>query len=378
MNVTEKIVWAAGGLAFLGGAVGLVQRAQSGHTVAAYGSYVPWGLWVGLYTVLVGMSAGAFLLAAVSLGFGVERLQGLARPALLIALATFVGGMLAIWLDLGRPLRAGRLFVATNFTSMMGWMAWANVAYAAVLLLLLWQAVWLGRTRPGVVRTLGLLGVLLVVVFSGTEGAVFGVVGARAFWNSGLTPLKFLIEAALSGVALVTCFSILFGVLEAPLVQTMRRTILGLLLAAILVEFAELSIGYYTAIPAYAASQALVFSGPFWWVFWLVHVAAGVAAPLVLLILAGERRWGLALATGLIAVTALSAKLNLVIAAQAVPAFEELRIAYTGPGLTVAYFPTAVEFLTALWIVGVVALFAVAGHHVLPLRLGARSAGGPA
>jgi protein NrfD len=366
MTTTEKILWGLGGVAFLGGAMGLIQRVQTGHTLAGYGSYVPWGLWVGLYTLLVGMSAGAFLLASVSLGLGLKRLEGVARPALLIALATFLGGMLAIWLDLGHPLRAGRLFFATHFTSMMGWMAWFNAAYILVLLLLLWQVAWVGQRGTRVVRALGLF---LVVAFSGTEGALFGVVGARGFWHSGLTPIKFLTEAALSGVALVTFFAILLRLINEELVGVMGRIVLGLLLAAVLVEFAEISIGYYAAIPAFASSLVLVFSGPFWWVFWFVHLGGGVVAPLVLLLLAGRHRSGLALATSLIAITALSTKLNLVIVAQAVPEFEELRMAYTGPGLTFDYFPTPVEFLTGVWIVGVVALLALAGQRLLPRRL---------
>ncbi len=67
--------------------------------------------------------------------------------------------------------------------------------------------------------------------------------------------------------------------------------------------------------------------------------------------------------------SALSTKLNLVITAQAVPEFNELRGAYTGPGLNYNYFPTLMEWLLAVWIVGVVALVALAGYRLVIRRL---------
>ncbi|HEX7974013.1 MAG TPA: NrfD/PsrC family molybdoenzyme membrane anchor subunit [Anaerolineales bacterium] len=367
MKTTEKILWGLGGIAFLVGLLGLVQRISTGHLQAGYGTYVPWGLWVGLYTLLIGMSAGSFLLASLGISFGIKRLEQVVRPALLVALATFVGGMLAVWLDLGHPLRAWRLYFSTGTSSVMGWMAWFYAMYLVLLLVLVWKVVWKKQPVDGVVRTLAAVGAFLAILFGGAEGALFGVVGARDFWHSGLTPILFLAEGALSGIALVTFFAALLQLVEVDVVRVLGRTVLGLLLVAALLEWAEISIGYYASIPAYTKSLALVLSGPFWWVFWLLHVGLGVAVPLVLLVFAGRVRWSVLVAAGLVALTALSTKLNLVITAQAVPEFEELRTAYTGPGLSFNYFPTNLEWLLGVWIVGVVALVALAGYRFLLL-----------
>ena len=40
------------------GLVGVTQRLVNGHEQADYGSYIPWGLWVGMYIFLAGLSAG--------------------------------------------------------------------------------------------------------------------------------------------------------------------------------------------------------------------------------------------------------------------------------------------------------------------------------
>jgi protein NrfD len=363
MKTAEKLLWALGGIAFLAGLVGLYQRLVTGHTMAGYGSYVPWGLWVGLYTLMIGMSVGSFLLASLNLGFGIKRLEPIVAPALLIALATFVGGMLAVLIDLGHPLRAWRLFLDTGTSSVMGWMSWFYIVYFILLMVVIWFTIVKKQESAGFIRGLSILGAFLVIIFGGAEGALFGVVGAREFWHSGLTPVLFLAEGALSGVALVVIFSGLLGLLDDDLLHSLGSLLLGLLILSGLLELAEFFTGYYASIPAYTNSLKLVLYGPFWWAFWIIHIALGVVIPLALLLLSGNKRWSILLASALLALTALSTKLNLVITAQAVPEFEELRMAYTGPGLNFDYFPTTIEWLVSLWIVGLVALIALLGNR---------------
>ena len=56
------------------GAMGVWDRLMFGKAHLAFGSYVPWGLWVGLYIYLVGVSAGAFVIAFLYHGLRVEVL----------------------------------------------------------------------------------------------------------------------------------------------------------------------------------------------------------------------------------------------------------------------------------------------------------------
>ena len=89
---TEKILWGVAIVGFLVGLIGLFQRVTGGHTVAAYNTYVPWGLWVALYTMLIGVSAGAYLVVALAYGFRVKALQSVGRIALFTAFAALAGG----------------------------------------------------------------------------------------------------------------------------------------------------------------------------------------------------------------------------------------------------------------------------------------------
>ncbi|HXF70548.1 MAG TPA: NrfD/PsrC family molybdoenzyme membrane anchor subunit [Thermoflexus sp.] len=364
MSKTEKILWGLAIASFLVGIAGLIQRITGGHTVAAYGTYVPWGLWVAVYTTLVGISIGSFLVAALGDGFRLQALRPLSGIALLIALAALAGGLLAVWLDLGHPLRFWKLFFSTSLTSIMGWMAWFYTLYGILLLVLLYLK-WARPASPALPPLFG-LGLVLAVIFGGAEGALFGVVSAQALWESALVPIRFLVEGAISGMAAVLFLAVLLGRLEPESGRFLRWTLLGLLLAGVVLEWAEYSTTIYAGIPAKVESLRIVLFGPFWWVFWIFQVGLGLAVPIVLLALSRERATWLGIAGGLLTFTSLSTKLNLVIPALVVPELKGLQMAFTGPGLSFDYFPTLSEWLLALWVVSIAALIFLALYRLLP------------
>ena len=131
----QPLAWLLALACCAAGVYGLMLRFEQGHAAAAYGSYVPWGLWIAAYVAFIGSSAGAFALAAVILMLRQEKYYGVARLAILVALAAFAVGMTNVWLDLGHPLRAWKLLLETSWTSIMGWMSWFYVIYGVILLL---------------------------------------------------------------------------------------------------------------------------------------------------------------------------------------------------------------------------------------------------
>ena len=388
--------------AFAVGLIGLGDRLFYGHLHAAYGSYVPWGLWVAAYIYLIGLSAGAFLLSALVYVFRVKQLEQIGKLALLTALATLVGALVTIWMDIGHMGRAWRLLLTTNFGSVMGWMAWLYSAYFVLLLFELWFALRADLVRcmeaPGfrgrlcrfltfgktdlseavlrrdrrVLQVLGSLGIPLAIAFHGSVGAIFGVVGARPYWHSGLTPIMFLVGALLSGGALLTFIVTVWGPdrgseAHRQIVTLLGRITLGLLLFDVLLEWAEYSIGLWHAVPSEAASLKLILFGPYWWVFWIVHVGLGVVVPAVLLIAKPRAVGAVGLAGFLIAVTFISVRLNIVIPGLAVEELEGLRQAFTGPGLTFDYFPSLSEWLLFFWSIGLAGLIFLLGKTYLPV-----------
>ncbi|RMG95983.1 MAG: hypothetical protein D6706_11015 [Chloroflexi bacterium] len=359
-----RLLWLIAGVGFLVGLYGLYDRIVAGHAHAAYGSYVPWGLWVAAYTMLVGVSAGAFATAAVIYVRQRAPWYNVARTALLVALAALAGGMLSVLLDLGHPERFWRLFLSTNFTSIMGLMNWFYTAYGIILIVMLWYA-WTNPHHASL-RYLSFLAVPFAIMFSGAEGALFGVVGARPLWESGLTPILFLTEAALAGVAAVTVGAFLFDQLDDHKAGVLGRTLIALLAVLALFEWAEYSTGLYAGVPAKVEAMRTILFGPYWWVFWFIHLGLGIVAPLALLALGSINRITASIAGTFVVIAAIASKLNLIIPALAHAEIEGLEHAFTGPGLTFDYFPTLPEWMLFIWIVSLALLIFLGGNIMLP------------
>ncbi len=351
------------------GAVGLWDRLVYGKAHLGFGSYVPWGLWVGLYIYLVGVSGGAFLLAFLHHGLGIAVLRRAARYAVPIALASLGAGLTLVLLDLGQMGRFWYLFVRTSPSSLLGWMVWVYTIYSLVLLAML---VAMARENRAALKWLAFAGIALVVTFGGGEGALFGVLGSKPFWNSGILPVRFLFSAFLSGAALVVFATAVFRRWPADAEaeeagRFLRRLLLGLLALNIVVEFAEISVTLYTGLPAVVEAYRLVMFGPYWWVFWVVQLALGLVVPVLLLASpAGARPAMTGLAGLLIAIGYTGSKQNLVLPGLAIPEFRTLPEAFVHPRLTVTYFPSATEWYLAIGIVAAAALVFVLAIEVLP------------
>lgn len=364
-KIAERALWVLAILGFIVGLYGLYQRFAFGHEIASYGSYVPWGLWVAAYITFIGTSAGAVGTAAVIFMNRRREHYGLARLAILVALVTFIAGMLNIWLDLGHPFRAWRLYLHTSPTSVMGWMAWVYALYGIVLLVGLWLT--RGGDVPPLVERYALIVLAFAVAFAGAEGALFGVVSARPLWESGLTPLLFLVEGALFGLGLVTAVAYVFGHLSSTSASRLGSILLWLLAALIVIEWAEFSTGLYAAVPSKSRTLQTILTGPYWWVFWIFHVALGIVIPGILLLVRRGQPVIAGAAGALIAAMGLASKLNLVIPALAQEEIAGLSEAFTGPGLQFQYFPTLSEWLVFVWTVSLAGLLLLAGGAILKM-----------
>ncbi|VAX26813.1 hypothetical protein MNBD_IGNAVI01-9 [hydrothermal vent metagenome] len=398
----DKLFWAITLIAFIIGLIAFFDRFTNGHQNANYGSYIPWGLWVAGYIYLIGLSAGAFLMSALAYVFRIKMFEKIGKLALLTALATLIGAMLSIWFDLGHMGRVWRMIIHTNFGSVMGWMAWL---YGGYFILLLFEFKYALRADmasqnhnelPGkwlqslvgfntlkskqysrdkdkkTLRILGGIGIPLAIAFHGSVGAIFGSVGARPYWNSGLTPIIFLIGALLSGGALLAVIVKLWGPNRGSeeykkILVTMGRIVLGLLAFDFLLEWAEVTIGLWASIPSETESLKMILFGHYWWVFWFVHVGLGIIVPAYLLIVKPRSTSAIAWAGGLIAITFLSVRLNIVIPGLAVPELEGLKAAFTGPGLTFKYFPSLMEWGVLIFTISVAALVFMLGKKYLPM-----------
>lgn len=397
----ERSLWCLAVAGLVVGGWGMSTFVRHGHLAAAYGSYVPWGLWIASYAYFVGLSAGAFLVSALVYVFDVRRLEPIGRLALLAALCCLAAALGFVWLDLGHPERAWRIFLQTSFRSVMGWIIWLYGVYFVLLAAELHLALrphlsarrreggWRGRLARAVplvpdvytpdqesrdrrrLRVLGAFGILVAIAFHGGVGSLFGVVGARPYWHTGLLPIQFVVGALLSGGALVTALDRLFAQPDDPAAAErtifLGRILLGLLAVYAVLEWAEVSVTGYAAIPSHTASLELVLFGPYWWVFWFVHLGLGMALPILLLSLRGRSPRAVALAGALVAVTFLAVRLNIVVPGLAVEELEGLERAFVHPRLSFDYLPTVTEWLVLVWIVSMAGLAFLAVRRAFPI-----------
>ncbi len=258
-------------------------------------------------------------------------------------------------------------------------MVWLYTAYFLLLVAELSLALRRNRRRltpdqlardDRLIQILGTIGVPLAIAFHGGVGALFATVIARDLWHSPVYPLIFLTGALLTGGALITVATVTLwperGRGWQDLVQYLSRIVLALLGVDVLLEWAEYSIPmWYGVGPVYSRLMYVLF-GPFWYVYWVVHILLGVVVPAVLL-WRGGTPWRVGTASALIAVTYFAERLNLVIPGLVFPQLEGLESAYVTARLTYSYVPSLFEWQVVAGVVALGAALFYLGYRYLPL-----------
>ena len=350
----NRLLWVVWAVALVLGVIGVVERLTQGHLPAGYGSYVPWGLWVALYFHGVGIAGGAFVVGAV--GY-IQDARGFSRPSVLrlmivLSVAAIVPAFLGVWLDLGHMERAHRIFLSPSFTSMMAFNAWMYSAFI-VIAAVCWALSFRGGS--GWLKPLLCLGLLFSLLFPSQSGAFFGVVDAKPFWHSALLPMLFLTSALTAGAATLLVVRALLadgdGDADSRLALERIRlvTVIGLVVYFVF-EFAEYSIASWNPM-SHSPAIELVLWGPYWWVFWIVHLLAGGLVPLALLASRSPRAWFLGAL--LVAICFVSARLNVLIPGQAVAEIAGLQDAFHHERLRYLYQATRMEYFVGFFLLAV-------------------------
>ena len=398
IGAVAGLVWL---VALVFGSWGVFLRLANGHADANFGSYVVWGLWVAAYIYFIGLSAGAFLTSSLVYVFRVKQLQRIGPLSLFIAVVTLFLALVAIWFDLGHMERFYYIYTRPNFSSMMTWMVWLYTAYIILLLVEMYIAVrhdvgaWgeqpglrgtvgrvllFGRAAPldesrtkdmRRLKVLGAIGIPVAIAFHGGVGALFGTVAARPYWHTPLYPILFLTGALVSGGALITATVALLwpkrDEAHREMVTLLGKLVVALLLFDLLLEFAEFSIPmWYGQGPENELLRQVLF-GPFWWVFWIVHLLLGAVIPLLVLTFRGDKSRWVGSASALVAVTFMAVRLNIVVPGLIEPQIGGIQDAFVNARLTFQYVPSMAEWQMVLFLVAVGLGLFYAGVRLLPL-----------
>ncbi|MDZ7634360.1 MAG: NrfD/PsrC family molybdoenzyme membrane anchor subunit [Bacteroidales bacterium] len=348
-----KIIWA---VLFIIGLTALIVKFATGERLVGYGSYVPWGLWVALYFHFVGIAGGVFVVGAGGYILNLPGFRENIRAIMIISASSVVAGLLAIWLDLGQPFRFQNIFLTPNFGSMMTFNAWSYTAFfimMAFIFLLSYKKdnVHDLNDRTGWLLPIMILGMFISVAFPSQSGSFFGVVDAKPFWNSGLLSVMFLTSAITSGVAVLLFYYTLVSKSkfpDDPSFNYLLKILTGGLVAYMAAEFAEYSIAYWSPNSHTFDAAKMVIQGPFWWVFWIIHIGGAVVALVLLFTVKTKTSYGIA--AFIIAVTFVSARLNVLIPGQSIEQLQGLQDAFRHARLSFVYTATPLEYLVSFFI----------------------------
>ena len=325
---------------------------------------VPWGLWVGLYEYFVLLEVGAVLaFILLRYGAGIKELSSLGPIIMLTALAALVGALVAIFHDLGQPLRIWRTFLTPDFGSLLTWMIWLHLGYSIILVIELW-AYRLGR--KDIVEKMAYVSVPFGMALIAVLGSFLSVAAARPLWNDLLLPVVYLISAFVIGSGVVLLQYLLFapgrGTREYTEVAVrLGRWFFAWILFGIFTAFTISLVMTYADVPATAMILREMFTGEFAWTIWVFHVGLGIGVPIFLLL--WQERFesirnkliALGAASGLMVANFLMVPMNVVIPALAFR-YDHVRDML----VRFDYFPHLVEWLVLLFVIGLVlVIFAI-------------------
>ncbi len=349
------ILWVIWLVMLVGGVIGVFQRFTSGHLATGYGSYVPWGLWIGLYFLGIGISGGSFIIGAVGYIFGVP---GFSRPselrtAIVLSLAAIIPAFVGVGLDLGHAERLFKVLTSPMFTSMMAFNAWMYNVFVLVAVVS-WLLTF--KSNSTWITPLLVFGTFLSILFPSQSGVFFESVRTNEFWHSPILSVLFLASAIALGAAGLLLIRYLLG--QSVGTQDSRENALRLLrttgVVAILVylafEFAEFSIVLWNPGQQSPNIDFLLFGG-YWHVFWILHLLVGVLIPLALFTSTRRSLW--ALGSFLVALGFAAARMCILVPGEISGQIPGLQQAFQDARLTYIYHPTAMEYLVGFFMVAV-------------------------
>jgi Ni/Fe-hydrogenase subunit HybB-like protein len=346
------------------GAIFAVARFAFGiGSIANINNAYPWGWWVGFGVLsFIAFGGCGFTLALIVDIFGMNRYEPFLRPAITMGLLLYLGYVVILMIELGRPWMGWIIFFSWQPTSALFEVAWCATLYTTVLM------IEFGKVAAGHYRwqrssrLLGLvylpavvIGISLSHLHQSSLGTLLTIVPLKVDqrWWSELLPATFLVSSYMAGLSLVTIEHVLATryLRLKPRVDLMGG--LARFQIALIIIFLTLRIG--SLVFQDAADAALAFN---WLSFSLwTELVVGFLVPLALFSIPDVRqnKWALFSASCLLAGGILLTRLNTAVFGMRVKHWE-------------TYFPSVGEFATTFGVLAAIVLvYGVAVRH-LPIH----------
>jgi molybdopterin-containing oxidoreductase family membrane subunit len=342
-----------------------------GMQVWGISNAIPWGQLITLDIYFIGLSAGAIVVSGLSYVLGREEYKPIGRIAIYLGLLIFIGAMVCVLVDLGRLEKFWRLFMYGYLNNMTSMFAINSIWYGGYILLML-VYLWLAlENKTRLAMIIGTIDVLWAIGVHSFTGEIFGLVGAREILHSPIKPFEFIAAALTSGTALliivvVAAFKFSNRYVDKKVVLSLGRLLSWIIIVLFVMVFFDKLTHIY--VPQ-RKGTVFLFTGPYWWLFWIFQIGLGIVIPLIILFhpKAGKSIKGVVIASISVAIGVLGER-----AAVIIPGTANVQQLY--PGNIEGVWGTPGIFLITLWetalalgIVGLVILLFVLGLKYLPL-----------
>ncbi len=256
-----------------------------GQQVWGISNIIPWGQLITFYIYFIGLSAGAIIISSLSYVFKKETFEPIGRMAVFMGILLMVGAMFFVMVDLGRPEKAWRLFMYFYLNNMSSMFAINSIFYAGYITLMLIYLWLIFEGKKRLASIVGIIDVLWAIAVHMGTGAIFGLIGNREIFFSPIKPFEFLMAALTSGTSLIiltaiVTFKLSRRVIQDELIFGLSKLLTVMILILLIMVFIDKLTHIY--FPNREATLYL-FSGDYWWLFWVFQIGMGIFLPLILL-----------------------------------------------------------------------------------------------
>lgn len=198
------------GIAIIVGLVAAYKLFTEGHGLFNANDVLIWSLPLGVYIFLALTSSGLTILAAVPLVFEVKKYEPMAKRLVFLAIATLIGGFVAIGLELGNISHVVYIMLSPNFSSPIWWMGFIYSLELVALILKFWR-LHSGDWHSRFSKALGIVSFICALVAPLMIGSVFGLTESRVTYFGPVMSIYCLLMGFLSGTALCLFYNLVLA-----------------------------------------------------------------------------------------------------------------------------------------------------------------------
>jgi molybdopterin-containing oxidoreductase family membrane subunit len=194
----------AGVIAVVG--IGLwVNQTIEGLHVTAMRNTSSWGLYIAMFMLFVGLSAGGLIISSAPKALSLKGFDGISKVSVVISIVCTVLAIAYVIVDLGHPERVWHLFVYGQMNSPLMWDMLILSAYLILSIVYLWMLMRAdeGKVSGKALKAMSIIALIIAVLVHSITAWIFSLNISRPFWNTALMAPWFVTSALVSGLGLV-------------------------------------------------------------------------------------------------------------------------------------------------------------------------------